>query len=141
MGNLTTSLVVVLMINAFLIMGQSAITSINPQASNFLTGSKTPLYSFSQNGTLNESNINDKLPSTDSSVSVTTGNIFTDTWNAVKNWFLQSTGINYVLGILSAPYNFLKAIMLPNEFVLIIGSLWYMLTLYLIINFLKGGTD
>jgi len=141
MGNLTTSLVVVLMINAFLIMGQSAITSINPQASNFLTGSKTPLYSFSQNGTLNESNINDKLPQTDSSVSVTTGNIFTDTWNAVKNWFLQSTGINYVLGILSAPYNFLKAIMLPNEFVLILGSLWYMLTLYLIINFLKGGTD
>lgn len=141
MGNLTTALIIVLMINAFLVLGQMAIMDINPNADNFLNASKTPLYSFANDGVLDDSNINDQLPNADAGISPTTGNVFTDTWNAVKTWFLDTTGINYLLGLLSAPYNFLKAITggaFPG-FVLVVGSLWYIMTLYLIINFLKGG--
>lgn len=139
MGNLTTALMFVLLINVFLVLGQIAITDINPNAVNFLTEEKTPLFHFAVNGTLNETNINDKLPQAETVTGAETGNVFVDTWNAVKNWFLNATGINYVLGILSAPYNFLKAIQVPDGFAIVFGSLWYMLSLYLIINFIKGG--
>lgn len=137
MGNLTTALIIVLMINAFMVMGQFAITDINPSATHFFTGTGSPLYTYSANGTVNGTGSDANLPGDVSSVDPDTNQRYTDTWTAVKTWI--TSGISSILGILTGPYNFLQAIGLPGEFTAIIGLLWYGITIFLIVNWIKGG--
>lgn len=141
MGNLTTAFVIVVMINLFLFFGQSAILEINPSSNIFFNNTDTLLDTYStEAGTLNDTNIEDRININQQSVtSGDTTNIFTDSINAVKSWFLGVSGIGYVLGVVSAPYNFLKALRLPDIFVSGIGTAWYILTIFLLINFIKGG--
>ena len=138
MGNLTTALIIVLMINAFMILGQTAITNINPgDATQFFNPIGSPLYTYATNGTVNGSNSANNLPSDVSSVDPNTGARYTDTWTTVKNWI--TGGLSVILSILTGPYLFLEAIGLPLEFTLIIGLLWYSMTIFLIVNWIKGG--
>ena len=134
------ALAIVLSINVFLFLGQMAVNDINPgQAPQFFNADEQLIGDFDAgNYTLNE-NITDKLPGGEGSVSPTTGNVFTDLFSTMKNWFLESTGLNYLVAIINAVPNFLKIIGLPKEFVFAIGFFWHAITLFLVINFIKGG--
>jgi len=137
-GSMTSALTIVLAINLMLWFGQIAILEINPDASNFFNPEGTLIDKFDAgNYTLDDDTIN-QLPSGESSVSVTTGNIFTDAWTGIKNWFLDSTGISYLLNVLSAPMSFLKAIGLPPEFSFGLGAMWYIICFLLLIGFIRG---
>lgn len=139
MSNLTQALVIVLAINAVLWLGQVAVLEVNPTGTTFFNADGTTLQSFdSGNYTLNDDDPATVLPSAESSVSPETGNIFTDAFTGIKNWFLESTGLNYVFSVLGAPYRFLKAAGLPSQFTFVLGSMWYGITLFLVIAFMFG---
>jgi len=146
MGNLTIALVFVLTINIFFFLAQAAILDLNPDAPIFFTNKGTILDQLDvESGTsvLDTDNTLNNLPTGEGSVSPTTGNFFTDMFSSIKNWFVEATGLGYLLSIISAPYNFLKMALSGlgesiNPLIFAIGTLWYGVTLFLVIAFFWG---
>ena len=143
MGNLTMALVFVLVLNVLMFLGQASVMNLNPEGTQFHNREGTMLESFNK-GELDEDPVldtqstTDSLPEAEGTISATTGNLFTDTFASITNWFAKKTGLAYLSGIVSAPYNMLKAMNLPNDFVYAMGTLWYGLTLFLIVAFFWG---
>lgn len=137
---LEEALAIILAIDLMFFLGQTAILNINPDSpTSFFTRQDSLILSYdSGNYTLNE-DVASELPSSVNTVSTSDGNIFTDTWNAVKNWFLESTGIKFLLDIVNALPNFIKACGAPIEVSFAIGAFWHGMTLFLLISYLKGG--
>lgn len=147
MSAITYAFTVVMCINVMLFLGQVAALQVNADAPKFHDCQGSLLGSFEAGncsaGTyvLDDSNPTARLASGETSISPDTGNIFTDAFTALKNWFLESTGFSYIVQMLSAPYNFLKALQLPPAFVFAVGTMWYGVTLLLIILVLIGRDD
>jgi len=139
-GSLTSALTIVLSINMLLWFGQIAVYELNPEGSTFFHNKDTLLDKYDAGNYTLDDNAVDQLPSSESSVSVTTGNIFSDLFTTVKNWFLDSTGFSYILNVLSAPMSFLRVINLPQQFAFGIGAMWYGITLFLVIAFIRGDS-
>lgn len=137
MGNISTALVIVLAINVMLFLGQAAVLGLNDGGTVYYDDSGDLISGFNNNYTL-PNNPDDLIPSAESSVNPETGNIFTDTFSASRSWILEATGLSYIINLLGAPANFLSSIGLPREFAWAIGSLWYGVTLFLIVAFILG---
>ena len=74
------------------------------------------------------------------SISPDTGNVFTDTFTSIKTWFVDTTGLGWLLAILSGPKIILQAI-LPASLqaaAWAITALWYGITLFIIVAFIWG---
>lgn len=135
-----------LCINAMLFMGQIAILQTGSDAVSFITCKGNIIGQLEQSGcnstsfnyTLDDSNPTNRLPSGESAVDVNTGFTYTDSFTGIKGFFLNTLGLGYLGMIFSAPYNFLKALMLPQAFVFIIGSLWYAFSIMMVIAYLFG---
>jgi len=143
MGNLTVALSFVIALNVLMFLTQAAILEVNPDATTFFTNKGTMLDSFDANKntgnyTLDTDAVSEHLPTGKGSISVTTGNLFTDMFSSIKTWLADKTGLSYLSGIVSAPYNILKSMNLPNAFVFAMGTMWYVLTLFLLIAFIWG---
>ncbi len=143
MGNLTMALMFVLVLNVFMFLSQASVMNLNPEGTEFHNREGTMLESFNKgevdgDPVLDTQSTTDALPEAEGTISATTGNLFTDTFSSIKNWFAKATGLSYLYGIVSAPYNMLKSMNLPNDFVFAIGTLWYGLTLFLIVAFFWG---
>lgn len=143
MGNMiTNALIFIMVLNALMFLSQLASADMNPEGVVFyncegsmIDGFGNCNQSFSY---LNTSDTINQLPTAESSVDVSTGNIFTDTFRSIKNWITQSTGLRYVFGMLKAPYNICKSLNLPEAIATTFGVLWYAITLFLIIAFIWG---
>lgn len=133
---------IVLIIDTMLFFAQNVVSDINPDSKpTFLNNNLISEQNGVATGTgyvLNTSNIQNKFVSANSGVNVDTGNIFTDTYNAFRNWIFEKTGIGYVLGFLGAPYYFTKAIGTPDWFSFGIGAFWFILNLILLILLAVG---
>lgn len=144
MSNLTTGIAVMLGIQVMLFLAQIAITEIGGNEDVFYNCKDTIIGSFeSQNcqGSsylLNDTNPASLLPTGETSVNPETGNIFTDAFTGLKSWFLDSTGLSYLVNFLSAPSTLLKSMGLPSSFNFAVSALWYGIMLFLIIAFLFG---
>lgn len=144
MSNLTSALVIVMMVNVVLFLGQMAVNEISSDGPQFTQCEGSLLGAFDVNNcatsnySLDDSDPADKLPTGESSVAPDTGNIFTDIFTSARSWVLDSLGLKYVVGILSAPSNFLKALGVPPAFAFAIGALWYGVTLFLLISWIMG---
>lgn len=129
----------VIVLNMYIFLAQASVLHVNPASSTVFfnyEGSAIQGYDTG-NYTLEDDPVN-RLPGQQASVSPTTGNIFTDTWTATKNWFLQTTGIVYLKAIATAVPNFLKAMGLPPEMAFALGYLWYAFSLTIVVMFIKG---
>lgn len=143
MANITQALMFVLLLNALMWLSQIAILELNPAQSSFFNPEGTILTDYAVDGDLDSpqldtSSINEHFPSNAGTVENEQGNIFTDAFKSIKNWFSGLPGVNYALATVSMPYTVLKIMRLPIPFVYIIGTLWYVLTLFLIIAFFWG---
>lgn len=143
MSNLTTALTFVMILNVLMWFGQVSMLELNEDGTVYFNCEGTMLEMFDKNncnGTyeLDDSETVSDLPTAEEDISATTGNIFTDMFSSIKDWFNDVTGLNYLYAILKAPYNLLKAIGLPNEIVFGLGALWYAITFFLIIAFFWG---
>lgn len=131
-------LLLVLAVDGFLFMGQTIIMDINPDGPVFYQYSRTLLKdNDAGNYTLDETAVS-QLPTGTASVDPDTGNFFTDIFATAKDWIVESTGIGYIIAIVNAFPNFLKALGLPNIFVFIVGSIWHTFTIFLITLLLLG---
>lgn len=138
-SNLTTALIIILCIDAVLFLGQLAIADINPDGPSFLNYEDSFISGFDAgNYTLDQENIANKLPTGEASVSAETGNIFTDLFSSARSWFLDTTGLGYVLNILGGPVTYLGYLGTPPGFTYAVAFIWYGLTLFLIVGFIFG---
>jgi hypothetical protein len=143
-STLTNALIIVMAINVMLFLGQIAVLETNSEASIVYNCEGSMLGVFSSDGcagteyVLSDTDPSGVLPEVEGSVSPETGAVYTDPYTGIKGWLVDSTGLGYLINILSAPSNLLKAIGLPAAFSFAIGGLWYGVTLFLIIAFLFG---
>jgi len=72
------------------------------------------------------------------SISPDTGNVFTDTFTSIKTWFVDATGLGWILSILQGPKIILTTMGLPAAAAWAIAALWYGITLFIIVAFLWG---
>lgn len=143
--NALPALLIILGINLMLFFGQLAMTDINPSGSIYYNVNGSLLCQYDKNSCASDEYIIDDedaqqyLPSGESSVSATTGNIFTDAFTSIKGWFAGILGIKYITAFLFAPANFIKSlIFLPQAFQWALGAIWYGATFFVIIALLWG---
>lgn len=143
MSKTVSALTFILCLNLMFFLIQ---TSMDTTANEYTNGTTNKIFNYdgsmiqqydAGNYTLNET-ITTELPAGDSSVSPTTGNIFTDAFTTLKGWLLDIPGMKYFVAIANALPHFLKTIGLPNQFVYAIGFLWHALTIFLIILLFFG---
>lgn len=138
--NLTIGLIFVMSLNLLMGLSQLATADINPDGPNYFNCSGTMIDNFGDCSTnyINTSDTIDQLPTGESSIEPDTNNIFTDTFRSMKKWFTGLPGVNYLYGMLTAPYNVILSLGLPAGFSFMIGAFWYGITLFLIIAFIWG---
>lgn len=142
MGNLHVLTTFVVLLNVLMWTGGLAMTSINPDGTmcyNIEGSIIEQNVAQGTNSTVLADQISDDLPSSESAT-VTSGttNIFVDVFSNVLSWFKSAPGVKYVYGVVSAPYNVLKCMNLPDQFVAGIGTFWYMVSFLVLIAFLWG---
>jgi len=71
-------------------------------------------------------------------ISPDTGLSFTDIFSSIKNWFVDVTGLGWILSILSGPKIILTLIGLPEAAAWAISALWYGITLFMLVAFIWG---
>lgn len=144
MGNMTIATIFIVLVNVLMWFSQIAMLNMNPNGSvcytldgSIIKSQISDQQGIYSNGTLNNNVVNDLPPSTASAVapSQSTGFV-TDLFNNILGWIKSIPGLNYIINIVGAPYNILKCMGMPNEFVLGIGTLWYMVSFLILISFL-----
>ena len=129
----------ILALNMVFFIAQVSADKINPdESTNFFNYEGSLIEGFDAGDyTLNES-LEGALPESSGAVQVEDGNIFTDVFKSIKNWFSDKIGNSYLWNAVNAVPNFLKIIGLPKEIVFAIGFFWHALTLFVFISFIAG---
>lgn len=84
-------------------------------------------------------NVSGRLPGGEGkTVSPDTGLSFTDMFTSIKSWFIDSTGLGYVLSILSGPKVILSVMGMPLAAAWALTALWYGITLFMLVSFIWG---
>lgn len=148
--NFGGALLVILLIDAFLFMGQSAVSDVlgyERLNGNYISiGSEGDLLSKNMlNGTYvldtSEAKVKGDFIAGTPVVQAGTLDLFVDTFTAIKEWFFDVTGLSIAFEVLGGPYYYCTALQLeldPNWFCFSIGAVWYILTLFLAIAFATG---
>ena len=125
--------------NISLVFVQGAMVEVNPASvgiSGFDAGN-TPYANYVVNNSLNLSD--SYLPSDDSVEGDSTGNVFTDTYKAIKGWSREKMSpLNFMANVLKQPYGFLKDVGIPINIALAIGVLWYMVAIIIVVSWWMG---
>jgi hypothetical protein len=140
MGNLTIGTTFIVLLNVLMWFCTIAMININPTGTFcYNTEGSIIAQVTSTNLTTIDNNVINQLPSAESTtVTAGTTNVFTDIFNNIVNWFKSAPGIKYVYGVVAAPYNILKCTNLPNEFIIGLGTLWWIVSFLVLIAFLWG---
>lgn len=144
MGNMTIATTFIVFINVFLWLSSIVMLSINPAGSvcynpeGSIIGQSVDLGTYSYNQSVLNNNVIDDLPSGEGTVVSGSSSVFTDIFNNILSWFKSTPGIKYVYGVVASPYNILKCTGLSNEFVVGLGTFWYLVSFLVLIAFLWG---
>ena len=135
-------LIIMLSINVGLAFTQTAVNNLTSTPPSIMTVSNTPLSNYYngslQNGT---SLITSSMIPTDEGVSDDTGNLFTDTYTALKNWVSTGVeGLGFLANVLVQPAGFLRDIGTPLPIALSIQILWSIMFIILITAWIMGRT-
>jgi hypothetical protein len=138
-------LVIMLSINVGLSFTQSAVGSLNlTKTPSILNESSSPLNNYYKGSDLTSgvSLINASwIPSDEATADTGTGNIFTDTYVALKTYV--STGlksIGFLVNLLKQPGGFLKDVGVPSAICLAIQIIWSIMFIFLITAWIMGRT-
>lgn len=143
--NVVLALTIVLFINLLLFLGQYSAIELNENSPRVFDPEGTLLCDLDVNKcatwgnyTMDDVDPTTRLPSADPSVSEGGGNWFMDIFVNIKSWFTETTGLDFLSNIISAPAFFLETIGLPNVIAWSIGSLWHLIGIFLIISYFWG---
>jgi len=135
-------LLFILSFNILLFLTQTGVNAIAQEegvtSPEFFQYKKTYMGEFETGNYTLDTNIEDKLPSSQAKVEPDTGNIFTDTFSTIKNWFIEKSGLGTVAAWFNAFPLFLEVIKLPREVSFALGFLWHGLMLFLIATLFIG---
>lgn len=134
MNNLLTAMVIVLGINFLLWTSQAAVLEMNP-TSRFYNNSQSILENQDVSKGTDEYG---DLPTSGGAVNTDTGNIFVDTFGTFINWVADRTGASAFVKILKAPYTMLSMLGFEPGLTAMIGTLWYLVTIALIVLVATG---
>ena len=146
MSNLTTAITIVMAINVLFFLGQIAIIEINPEGTKFYECEGTVIADFEVEECQGEvyqldgeEGTEEGVPEGETAISPEEGsNPITDTFTSARSWILDTTGVNYLYSVITAPTSFLASIGLPSAFVFGVGTLWYGVTFFLFVSWLLG---
>lgn len=148
MSNTTTALVLYLVMSGIFFLANIAIADLNPTGTQFYDPKGNVLCQYDQAGCASNTNYTltgnspvNFLPSADASISATTGNIFTDSFTAFKNWLLDATGIRYLVSFIAGPYSILTSIGLPTPISFVLSAIWFGTGIYFLLAFALGRQD
>ena len=83
--------------------------------------------------------VGDALPSgAATTISPDTGLAFTDIFVSTKTWFVDQTGLGFLLSVFSGPKVILVFMGLPEALAWAISALWYGLSLLVVVTFIWG---
>ena len=131
--------IIMISINVILFMVQISSDKINPDSSSLYTYEGSFMQDYDSGDYILNQNESGIIPTSEGSVSPTTGNLFTDVFASVKNWFSNSLGGKYFTQLLWGIPNILKSLSIPSEIAFALGVFWHTLTVISFIVFLKGG--
>lgn len=133
-------LLIVLAIDMFLMLGQIAVADINPDFQFYnSTGNLIGTENKGNYELAEVTDLNSLLPTTTQSVTGDTDSgIFTEVFTNIKNWFLNTTGLSYLIMFINAVPNFLKAIGLPPILSFSLGALYHIITIFLAVSYIWG---
>lgn len=142
MANLTIITIFVILVNVLMWFSATAMQDLNPDLKNGLC--------FHMNATIiNENvessggqyvlknNISEQLPSGSGTVSPSSSLNFIDVFVNILSWIKRLPG--FLLSLVTAPAVLLACSGLPNVFIIGIDVLWYIISLVVIVEFLKGS--
>lgn len=141
MGNLTIATIFVVFVNVMMFLVQTAVININPDGTMCYSTTGSVIdetMTFQGNLSVSSTSALTDLPGSQGTVTIGDAVGFTDVFNNILSWMKSAPGIKYVYGVVSAPYNILKCMNLPSEFVVAIGTLWYLTSLLILVAFLWG---
>ena len=132
-------------VTVLFLLAAFAMQDINPSGTQFYDCDSSPLRfamdisnGCSANSNFTLRNASSSLPTSESGVSPTTGNIFVDTFTSAKQWFKDVTGISFIQDLFSVPAQFLLATGMPPAFAYVITGLWGAIMIFLIAAWLLG---
>ena len=134
--------IVLLALDLILFFSQVAISELNPTNENiFYNYENSYLRTVdSDNFTLNLNDTSALFPEEDSSISEE-GNVFSDAYRSLKNWFLDTSigqGFTMFFRFLGGVTFILQDAGAPRIFVFGIGAFWYLLTLFGFLSWIFG---
>lgn len=141
MGNLVIATIFVVVLNVLMFLTQTAMINLNPSGSVCynVAGSLIGETMQSQgNMSVSETEAINDLPGSQGTVTIGDAIGFTDIFNNILGWMKSAPGIRYVYGVVSAPYNIFKCMGLPSELIVAVGTLWYLVSLLILVAFLWG---
>jgi len=141
MGNLTIATIFVVTLNVLMFLVTTAMINLNPDGSVCYHAEGSVIgETMAEQGNLSvsETDALGDLPGSAGTVTIGDAIGFTDIFNNILGWMKTAPGIKYVYGVVSAPYNILKCMNLPAEFVVAVGTLWYLVSLLVFVAFLWG---
>jgi hypothetical protein len=146
MGNLTIATIFIVMANVLMFMVGVAMADVNPNGTMCQSkeGSiiQESIYS-STNYSVVKNNVLGDLPKQQNSPVSSEGTTitFTDVFNSVVGWFTEKTGLKYAYDVVAAPYNILNCMGLPTDFIAAVGTLWYVVSLLILVSYFWGGRE
>jgi len=142
MGNLTIATIFIVLVNVLMWFSGIAMLDINPGGSICYSPEGSIIgesIDGAGDGAILDNDALSQLPSGEGVVETgDSGVIITDVFKNILSWFKSAPGIKYVYGVVAAPYNILKCTSLPNEFIVGLGTLWYLVSFLVLIAFIWG---
>ena len=138
MGNATTGIIFVTIVNFLMILAQLSALAINPAGSTLCSTDGGSLLQGANQTAIDVSKFNNTLPGSQSTVSQSNSGLGTDLFNSIISWFKGTTGVKYVTAILTAPIAVFHCV-ISNEYAAVltlIAAAWYAITIFVIISYL-----
>ena len=142
MGNLTIITIFVVMVNILMWFSATAMKDLNQDLANGLCFhlESTIINENIQStdaGYVLKNNISEQLPSGTGSILPSSSLNFIDVFVNILSWIKRLPG--FLLSLITAPAILLACSGLPDIFIIGIDVLWYLITLVIIVEFLKGS--
>lgn len=122
---------------------QQEMPELNNNGQNFYNGAGSIISSYQKDYNISNTSNIPNMPETKQGDTASSTYLFSDTWNAFKNFFTDvqsgiSIGVKIFQGMLYGIYNVLSSMGLPEIYVGYIGTLWHLLTLISFMVFFRG---
>lgn len=140
-NDLGKALLFILFLNVLFFLGQFSVATYDSEVSffNYQDTNVSMMGQFDKGGYQLNEDVSGEIPQGTNTIDTETNNFFTDTWKTLRGWILKIPGANYIYNIVNAVPHFLSMMGVPVEIVFAIGFLWHALTIFLIVNWIKGG--